>query len=62
MIAGQHLFLVDNEFCRFCGKPSHKGHPAGVVSGHWTCTGCRRAQDELAAGATESSDTAVEED
>ncbi|HXI95533.1 MAG TPA: hypothetical protein VNG04_05375 [Candidatus Acidoferrum sp.] len=37
---------LDQEDCRFCGKPSSEGHPAGVVVGEWLCYGCDRWQDE----------------
>ena len=32
--------------CRFCGADSKVMHPAGVVSGRWTCTRCGGKQAE----------------
>lgn len=35
-----------SEDCRWCGKASSEGHPAGVLPGRWRCTDCRGWQDD----------------
>jgi len=44
--------VLVHEDCRWCKKPSREGHPAGVASGLWFCSGCMQWQQtdgELAA-------------
>jgi DNA-directed RNA polymerase subunit M/transcription elongation factor TFIIS len=45
-IDSQGRWILTNEPCRFCGADSKLMHPAGVVSGRWTCTRCGGRQHD----------------
>ena len=52
-------FALTSEPCRRCHAPSQAMHPAGVVSGLWTCTRCGHRQNDPALDRTNNQ---VEED
>jgi transposase-like protein len=39
-------WILTDEPCRSCGRLAKEMHPAGVVSGRWTCTSCGRVQSQ----------------
>jgi len=50
VIDAKGRWILTDEPCRFCGTPSDLMHPAGVVSGRWTCTRCGRKQNDVDRG------------
>jgi rRNA maturation protein Nop10 len=54
VIDKQGRWILTSEPCRFCGADSKLMHPAGVVSGRWTCTRCGGKQADALPGKTDS--------